>query len=100
MMSVSTGFKGNIARFSGFAEHYDSVRPDPPAILSEILCRLAKIVRPTLVVDLGSGTGLSTRYWADRANQVIGIDPTLDMRRHAEAQTHAKNVTYQEGFSH
>lgn len=93
-------FSGNVERFSGFAEQYDKHRPAPPAILATVLALLAKASYPKLVVDLGSGTGLSTRYWADKAEQVIGIEPTLDMRRQAEAQTEARNVFYQEGYSH
>jgi SAM-dependent methyltransferase len=93
-------FSGNIERFSGFADLYDKFRPAPPAILASILTQLARTPYPRLVVDLGSGTGLSTRYWADQAEHVIGIEPTLDMRRQAEAQTEAKNVSYQEGYSH
>lgn len=93
-------FSANIDRFSGFADQYDKYRPLPPAALDKILCQLAKTARPQLVVDLGSGTGLSTRYWADKAEQAIGVEPTLDMREQARAQTEAKNVSYREGYSH
>ena len=95
-------FSGNVERFSGFADLYDKFRPEPPTVLATILTQLARTPRPQLVVDLGSGTGLSTRYWADKAEQVIGIEPTLDMRRQAEAQTEANaaRVSYQEGYSH
>src|SRR5512143_2988341 len=93
-------FSGNIERFSGFADLYDKYRPVPPTILATVLRQLVQTPHPQLVVDLGSGTGLSTRYWADKAEQVIGIEPTLDMRRQAEAQTEANNVSYQDGYSH
>lgn len=100
-MSISpTDFTGNIERFSGFADLYDKYRPEPPAILGSILMRLAQTPFPQLVVDLGCGTGLSTRYWADKAQQVIGIEPTADMRHQAKAQTVAQNISYREGFSH
>lgn len=95
-----TDFSVNIERFTGFADQYDKYRPAPPAILAEILTGLARALRPQLVVDLGSGTGLSTRYWADKAEQVIGVEPTLDMRNQAEGQTEARNISYREGFSH
>jgi ubiquinone/menaquinone biosynthesis C-methylase UbiE len=95
-----TDFSVNIERFTGFADQYDKYRPAPPAILAEILTGLARAPRPQLVVDLGSGTGLSTRYWADKAEQVIGVEPTLDMRKQAEGQTEARNVSYRAGFSH
>lgn len=93
-------FSANIDRFTGFADHYGKFRPQPPAALADFLCQLAKTSRPQLVVDLGSGTGLSTRYWADKAELVIGVEPTFDMREQAKVQTEAGNVSYQEGFSH
>lgn len=98
-MSISD-FSGNIERFTGFADQYDKYRPAPPTALADVLCQLVQMPRPQLVVDMGSGTGLSTRYWANRAEQVIGVEPTLDMRKQAESQTEAANVSYREGFSH
>src|SRR5690348_8356511 len=93
----------NIERFTGYADCYDAYRPAPPSVLAEILTRLAQVERPRLVVDLGSGTGLSTTYWAERANAVVGIEPSPDMRRQAEARTAALGaggrVRYQAGFS-
>jgi len=93
-------FSANIDRFTGFADHYDKFHPQPPAALAVLLCKLAKTPHPRLVVDLGSGTGLSTRYWADKAKQVIGVEPNFDMREQAKVQSEAGNVTYREGFSH
>lgn len=93
-------FAGTIERFSGFADAYDRFRPEPPAVLAAILLRLTRVSRPPLVVDMGCGTGLSTRYWADQAREVIGIEPAADMRRQAIAHTATPNVTYREGFSH
>lgn len=90
----------NVGRFTGFADVYDAYRPHPPAALAGVLCALAGQDRPRLVVDLGSGTGTSTRYWAERAEQVIGVEPSADMRRQAGAVTQAGNVTFHEGFSH
>lgn len=99
-MADAEKFAENVRRFSGFADHYDRYRPSPPAILAEAVAKFSGTSRPALVVDLGSGTGLSTRYWADKADQVIGCEPTPDMRTQAEAVTTASNVTYREGFSH
>lgn len=97
---TQTDFQGNIERFSGFADNYDRNRPEPPEALAEVLTRLAKRPFPDLVVDLGSGTGLSTRYWAGKARAVIGVEPTADMRRQAALATQAANVSYREGLSH
>ncbi len=83
----------------GFAETYDSNRPAPPAALLEVLTRAAGVERPRLVVDLGSGTGLSTRAWAERAEQVVGIEPQAPMRERAAAVPAARNVRYVDGWS-
>jgi SAM-dependent methyltransferase len=84
----------------GFAETYDRNRPAPPAALLDVLTRAAGVERPRLVVDLGSGTGLSTRAWADRAEEVVGVEPQAPMRERAAAVTAAPNVRYVEGWSY
>jgi SAM-dependent methyltransferase len=78
----------------GFAERYDRYRPHPPAALIELLPPLTGVHRPRLVVDLGSGSGLSTRLWADFADEAVGIEPNDAMREWAERATDAPNVRY------
>ena len=78
----------------GFAERYDRYRPRPPELLLDLLPRLAAVERPELVVDLGSGTGLSTRFWAGHAGAVVGIEPNPEMLDVAVAVTDAANVSY------
>ncbi len=92
----------NVERFSGFADRYDAYRPQPPEILVEILARLAQVDRPKVVVDLGSGTGLSTCIWAGHADAVIGVEPNADMRGQAErraAGIGATNVRFVEAYA-
>ena len=92
--------QANVSRFSGFADEYDRYRPSPPVVVTEILPQLIGQPRPRRVVDLGSGTGLSTRLWAGRADEVIGIEPSPDMRGVAEAQSAGMaGIRYQEGHS-
>ena len=81
---------------SGFAEAYDRHRPRPPAFLLETLGRYARLERPALVVDLGCGTGLSTRAWSGRAERVVGVEPNPAML--AEAGP-APGVEYREAFA-
>jgi SAM-dependent methyltransferase len=78
----------------GFAERYDRYRPRPPHALLELLPPLAGTDRLRLVVDLGSGTGLSTRFWAERADEVVGVEPNDAMRAVAERATTAPSVRY------
>ena len=99
-MPVAPDFSANLDRFTGFAELYDRHRAAPPAVLAQLLGQFSGGARPDLVVDLGSGTGLSTRYWADKAARVIGVEPTPDMRRQAAATATAPNIAYRDGFSH
>lgn len=101
---MTSHLTANVERFQGFADTYDKYRPQPPLVLIDILTQLVQVPRPRLVVDLGCGTGLSTRIWAGRADTVIGIEPSDDMRRIAEAQTatmpNAKHVRFKAGYSH
>jgi SAM-dependent methyltransferase len=85
---------------AGFAERYDAHRPRPPAALLELLPALAGGGRPRLVVDLGAGTGLSTRVWADVADEVVGVEPNDAMRLVAERATSAPKVRYVSGSSY
>ena len=81
----------------GFASDYDRFRPRPPRVLLEVLCRYARVERPALVIDLGGGTGLSTRAWSGSAERVVGIEPNPAMLAVAEA---AAGVEYRQAFGH
>ncbi len=78
-------FAANIERFTGFADHYDRYRPSPPEALAGLLGQFLGQERPRLVVDLGCGSGLSTRHWSARADAVIGVDPTDAMLAQARS---------------
>ncbi len=88
----------NAHRFSGFADLYDAVRPVPPAELADVIATYAG-GRPKVVLDLGCGTGLSTRWAAGWASEVVGVEPSADMRARAAAATSDANVRYIEGWS-
>jgi SAM-dependent methyltransferase len=82
-----------------FPAGYDAFRPSPPGALLDLLCLAAQVERPRLVVDLGSGTGLSTRVWADRADEVVGVEASAEMRSRAEGATTAPNVRFLHAFA-
>jgi SAM-dependent methyltransferase len=96
--------EANAERFSGFSDLYDEVRPTPPREIARLLCAYAAVDRPALVVDLGSGTGLSSRWCASWAAQVVGVEPSEDMRTRAERATISaaagRRVRYVSGWSH
>jgi SAM-dependent methyltransferase len=83
----------------GFGARYQAYRPKPPAALVPMLLQVAAMSRPALVVDLGSGTGISTAIWAAHAERVIGIEPLDEMRRTAEAGSRASNVEFRAGLA-
>lgn len=85
---------------AGFAAHYDRYRPRPPRVLLESLLQLARVERAVLVVDLGAGTGLSTRAWADLADRVVGVEPNPAMCAEAVKLTEAANVEFLPAFAH
>jgi len=89
--------------WTGKASSYDQARPMPPATLLDLLTQMIHLPHPALVVDLGSGTGLSTAIWGERAQQVIGIEPNADMRKEAahkiEDHPYATRIEYREGLA-
>lgn len=85
------------ARFKGFCFDYDKFRPEPPADLMELGKGWAGHEDLKVVVDLGCGTGLSSRPWSSLSESVIGIDPSADMLEAARAGTKAANISYRPG---
>jgi ubiquinone/menaquinone biosynthesis C-methylase UbiE len=90
--------------WTGKASSYDRVRPTPPPALLDLLTQMIHTPHPALVVDVGSGTGLSTAIWGERAGRVIGIEPNADMRneavRNVENSPYAAQIEYREGVAH
>ena len=86
----------NAARFDGFAAQYDEVRPTPPTALGRLLPSYAGAAGH--VVDLGSGSGLSTRWAAGWAERVTGVEPGDDMRR--VARERSPELTFVAGSGH
>jgi len=76
---------------SNFVALYDRVRPGPPRNLLHLIVQLSGGERPSLVVDLGAGTGKSTVAWAPYAVQVVGIEANPQMLVRARR---ASNVTF------
>lgn len=72
-------------RFTGRAGAYAAGRPAyPPAAIDALLEGLGN-PRELLAVDLGAGTGISSRLLADRGVAVLAVEPNASMRDAAEA---------------
>ena len=73
-------------RFSGLADIYARHRPSYPAAAVDYILAHCGLDPGALLVDVGSGTGISARQFAERGLRVIGIEPNADMRAVAQAE--------------
>jgi ubiquinone/menaquinone biosynthesis C-methylase UbiE len=93
----------NIDRFLGFQNEYDRYRPEAPPLVTWLLSTYLGR-RPSLVADIGCGTGLSTFLWKDAAGAVTGVEPNPDMLGKAQEKLHnlgnaAESLSFVQGFS-
>src|SRR5437899_1526248 len=83
-------------RFSGLADTYARYRPGYPPALFDLLVSRCGLGPGSLVVDVGSGTGISARALAQRGVPVVGVEPNADMRAAAEAAA-SDHLHYRDG---
>ncbi|WP_017316452.1 class I SAM-dependent methyltransferase [Mastigocladopsis repens] len=74
-----------LTRFSDRVGDYVKYRPSYPAAAIDIILEgLAALPSQLLAVDIGAGTGISSRLLAERGVNVIAIEPNAAMREAAE----------------
>jgi ubiquinone/menaquinone biosynthesis C-methylase UbiE len=83
-------------RFNATAEHYRQHRPGYPPELVDWILATTGVRPPAVVVDLGCGTGISTRAFAGRRLELLGLDPSEGMLAEAHREGGA---TYRRGES-
>jgi SAM-dependent methyltransferase len=66
-------------RFTKSVEAYARYRPDYPAALVDWVLSQAQLQSGDQVVDVGCGTGITSRLFAHRGLRVIGVDPNAAM---------------------
>lgn len=66
-------------RFSGLAEIYASARPAYPEKAIDYIVDRCNLKTGSVLVDIGCGTGISSRLLAARGMDVIGVEPNADM---------------------
>ncbi|HLW65721.1 MAG TPA: class I SAM-dependent methyltransferase [Gemmataceae bacterium] len=74
-----------VGRFDGLAGLYDRFRPDYPEAAIDYLLARCQLQPGCRLVDVGCGTGISSRRLAACGLQVIGIEPNDQMRRQAQS---------------
>jgi len=74
------------SRFTGRVHDYERGRPGYPAELYDALVEHTGIAPGAVVVDLGSGTGLSSAPLVERGFRVVAIEPNDEMRAAAAAR--------------
>jgi SAM-dependent methyltransferase len=92
--------KKPLSRFTGLADVYARARPSYPQEAIDWIATHCALTPPAVLVDVGCGTGISSRLFAERGVQVIGIEPNAEMRARAEAEplsTHAAVLTFHDG---
>jgi SAM-dependent methyltransferase len=72
-------------RFTVAADDYDRCRPGYPAPLFDWIESEAALPRQAWIVDVGCGTGASTRPWTSRGHRAFGLDPNAAMLARAAA---------------
>jgi SAM-dependent methyltransferase len=80
-------------RFSAAAGLYDRFRPSYPRELVDWIVASSRLEPGALVADVGCGTGISTRLFADRGFDVVGIDPNEAMLSRARSAGGARYVS-------
>jgi SAM-dependent methyltransferase len=79
-------------RFTGLADVYARCRPTYPDASVQAIIDRAHLGPGSRLVDIGCGTGISSRLFGARGVPVIGIEPNADMRRAAAAEPLAAGV--------
>lgn len=72
------------SRFSNRVADYIKYRPSYPPQFIDWLIGEAGLSDDSVIADIGSGTGISSKLFLDRGFKVIGVEPNEDMRRAAE----------------
>src|SRR5262249_25147361 len=79
-------------RFNGLSGIYARHRPNYPPVAVEFVLQRCGLGPGSVLVDVGSGTGISARQFARLGISVIGIEPNDEMRREAEREPLPGNV--------
>jgi len=71
---------------------YAKARPGYPSDAIDFIVSQCNLAGESILVDVGCGTGISTRIFAERGIKVIGIEPNEDMRKTAQSKESEKKT--------
>ncbi len=74
-------------RFTGLAQLYSQFRPSYPGEALNFIIDRCRLNEHSDLVDVGCGTGIASRQFAERGIPVIGIEPNAEMRRQAQTES-------------
>ncbi|HEX8289913.1 MAG TPA: class I SAM-dependent methyltransferase [Pyrinomonadaceae bacterium] len=73
-----------VERFSNRVENYVKYRPNYPPEVLDLFREDMNLNKSSVVADIGSGTGISSKVFLENGNTVYGVEPNAAMRAAAE----------------
>lgn len=73
-----------VERFSNRVANYVKYRPTYPKEVVQFLKEKLNLQSDSIIADVGSGTGISTKIFLENGNLVYGVEPNAAMRAAAE----------------
>lgn len=73
-----------VERFSNRVADYVKYRPTYPKEVLQLFQTEMNLQKDSIVADIGSGTGISTKLFLENGNTVFGVEPNEAMRHAAE----------------
>ncbi|MEJ7848618.1 MAG: class I SAM-dependent methyltransferase [Pyrinomonadaceae bacterium] len=76
--------RSTVERFSNRVENYVKYRPGYPAEVLRLFRNEMNLTESSVIADIGSGTGISSKLFSENGNKVFGVEPNAAMRSAAE----------------
>ena len=73
----------SVERFSNRVANYVKYRPSYPAEVLDVFREEMALTSESVIADIGSGTGISSRLFLENGNTVYGVEPNANMREAA-----------------
>ncbi|MBY0357202.1 MAG: class I SAM-dependent methyltransferase [Candidatus Obscuribacterales bacterium] len=86
-----------LERFKGLADLYARFRPDYPEEAIDYIFAHCQLKSGMKLIDVGCGTGISSRIMASRGLTVVGLEPNEDMLKAAQKASTNLPITYVQG---